>query len=95
MFEKGQESEDRQMKTQRRKKYRITSKFRFITSIVVMLMLAIGIFGTISGLNTSRAITKLNTFRSKSAMETHYGILPIHINPTIRIREKLSSRYAR
>ena len=57
-FEKGQESEDRQMKTQRRKKYRITSKFRFITSIVVMLMLAIGIFGTISGLNTSRAITK-------------------------------------
>lgn len=58
MFEKGQESEDRQMKTQRRKKYRITSKFRFITSIVVMLMLAIGIFGTISGLNTSRAITK-------------------------------------
>lgn len=46
------------MKTQRRKKYRITSKFRFVTSIVVMLMLAIGIFGAVSGLNTSRAITK-------------------------------------
>lgn len=57
MFE-GQEREGCQMKTQRRKKYRITSKFRFITSIIVMSCLAIGIFGTISGLNISRAITK-------------------------------------
>lgn len=57
MFE-GQEREGCQMKTQRRKKYRITSKFRFITSIIIMSCLAIGIFGTITGLNVSRAITK-------------------------------------
>ena len=46
------------MRAQRRKKYRITSKFRFITSIIMMTSLAIGIFGAVSGLNISRAITK-------------------------------------
>lgn len=46
------------MRAQRRKKYRITSKFRFITSIIIMTSLAIGIFGAVSGLNISRAITK-------------------------------------
>lgn len=46
------------MRAQRRKKYRITSKFRFITSIIIMTSLAIGIFGAVSGLNVSRAITK-------------------------------------
>lgn len=44
--------------TYKRKRYRITSKFRFITSMVIMLGLFIGILGAVSGLNISRAVTK-------------------------------------
>lgn len=39
------------------KKYRVKSKFRFITFIVVMLGLTIAGFGIISGLDASTAIT--------------------------------------
>lgn len=46
------------MNTYRRKRYRITSKFRFITSIVIMASMAIGLFGAVTGLNISRAITE-------------------------------------
>lgn len=46
------------MKTTCRKKYRITSKFRFITSVVIMAGLIIGIMGAVSGLNVSRALTE-------------------------------------
>ncbi len=42
----------------RRKKYKITSKFRFITSIIVMTCMAIGLFGAVSGLDISRALEK-------------------------------------
>lgn len=42
----------------RRKKYKITSKFRFITSIIVMTCMAIGFIGAVSGLDISRALTK-------------------------------------
>lgn len=45
------------MKT-RKKRYRIKSKVRFITSIIIMASLAISIAGGITGLNVSRAITK-------------------------------------
>lgn len=41
----------------RRKKYRITSKFRFITSMVIMVGLAVSVFSAVSGLNISRAET--------------------------------------
>ena len=40
------------------KKYRIKSKFRFVTSLVIALGLCIGLFGFITGLNTSTAVTK-------------------------------------
>ena len=46
------------MKTTCRKKYRIKSKFRFITSVVIMAGLMIGIIGAVSGLNVSRALTE-------------------------------------
>ena len=41
-----------------RKRYRVTSKFRFITSMVMMIGIMVGIFGLVSGLNVSRAITE-------------------------------------
>lgn len=46
------------MKTKSRKKYRIKSKFRFITSIIIMLGLAIFAFNVLSGLHVSTALTK-------------------------------------
>ena len=46
------------MRSHQRKKYKISSKLRFITSIVVMAGLSIGILGAVSGLNISRAVTK-------------------------------------
>lgn len=46
------------MKATCRKKYRIKSKFRFITSVVIMAGLMIGIIGAVSGLNVSRALTE-------------------------------------
>ena len=46
------------MKETRGKKYRIKSKFRFITFVVVIACMAVGIFGFASGLNTSVAITE-------------------------------------
>lgn len=46
------------MKITCRKKYRIKSKFRFITSVVIMAGLMIGIIGAVSGLNVSRALTE-------------------------------------
>ena len=46
------------MKTTCRNKYRIISKFRFITSVVIMAGLMIGIIGAVSGLNVSRALTE-------------------------------------
>lgn len=42
----------------RRKKYRIKSKFRFITSLVIMAGLFLGIFGAITGINVSTALTQ-------------------------------------
>ncbi len=39
------------------KKYRIKSKFRFITFIVIMLGLTIGVFGIVTGQYTSTALT--------------------------------------
>ena len=46
------------MRSHKRKKYKISSKLRFITSIVVMAGLSIGILGAVSGLNISRAVTQ-------------------------------------
>ena len=40
------------------KKYRVKSKFRFITSLVIALGLCMGLVGFITGTNTSTAITK-------------------------------------
>lgn len=40
------------------KKYRIKSKFRFITSLVIALGLCVGLFGFITGSYSSTAITK-------------------------------------
>ena len=45
------------MKETRGKKYRIKSKFRFITFVVIAACLSVGIFGFAAGLNTSVAIT--------------------------------------
>ena len=45
------------MKEQRGKKYRIKSKIRFVTFLVVIACISFGIFGFASGLNTSVAIT--------------------------------------
>ena len=53
---KGYNREVQRMKTN--KKYRIKSKFRFITSLVVVLGLCVGLFGFITGLNTSTAVTR-------------------------------------
>lgn len=39
------------------KKYRIKSKFRFITSLVIVLGLCVGLLGFVTGLNTSTAVT--------------------------------------
>ncbi len=55
---KGQESEGCHMRTQKRKKYRIKSHFRFITSIVIILGLIISGIYALSGLNKSTALTK-------------------------------------
>ena len=41
-----------------RTKYRIKSKFRFITSLVIMAALVICIFGAVTGLSVSTALTK-------------------------------------
>ncbi len=40
------------------KKYRIKSKFRFITSLVIALGLFVGLFGFITGIDTTTAVTK-------------------------------------
>ena len=40
------------------KKYRVKSKFRFITSLVIMLGLTIGAFGIITNLSVSTALTE-------------------------------------
>lgn len=40
------------------KKYRIKSKFRFITSLAVVLGLCVGLLGFVTGLNTSTAETR-------------------------------------
>ena len=45
----------------RKKKYRITSKFRFIASIIIMTGLITAVFGAVSGLSVSRAITQRDT----------------------------------
>lgn len=59
MFEVGQEGEKKTMRTQRRrKKYRITSKFRFITSLIIMFGLAIAGFNALTGSDTAVALTK-------------------------------------
>ncbi len=42
----------------KRKKYRIKSKFRFITSMIIMIGLCIAGFTALTGLNTSVALTK-------------------------------------
>lgn len=42
----------------RRKKYRIKSKFRFITSVVIMLGLVISGFNAVTGMDKSLALTK-------------------------------------
>ncbi len=42
----------------KRKKYRITSKFRFITSMIIMIGLCVAGFTALTGLNTSVALTK-------------------------------------
>lgn len=42
----------------RRKKYRIKSKFRFITSLIIMLGILIGGFNMITGSDISLALTK-------------------------------------
>ena len=47
-----------QSKTHKRKRYRITSKFRFITSLVIMLGLLITGLNCLSGINESTALTK-------------------------------------
>ncbi len=41
-----------------RRKYRIKSKFRFITFVVIMLGLTIGTFGYLCGFGTSVALSK-------------------------------------
>ncbi|MDO4485821.1 MAG: LysM peptidoglycan-binding domain-containing protein [Bacillota bacterium] len=46
------------MNTKKRKRYRVTSKFRFITSIVIMLILATAAFNFITGFHVSTALTK-------------------------------------
>lgn len=42
----------------KRKKYRIKSKARFITSVVIMLGILVSGFGALTGLNISAALTK-------------------------------------
>lgn len=41
-----------------KKKYRIKSKFRFITSIIVIMGIFMGTVGMITGINISTALTK-------------------------------------
>ena len=53
-----QNNNNRTAYIRRRKRYRIKSKFRFITSVVIMLGLAITGFNAITGLDTSLALTK-------------------------------------
>ena len=53
----------------KRKKYRITSKFRFITSMIIMIGLCVAGFTALTGLNTSVALTKqtiANTYKDES-----------------------------
>lgn len=44
--------------SKKRKKYRIKSKFRFITSMIIMIGLCVAGFTALTGLNTSVALTK-------------------------------------
>ena len=44
--------------SKKRKKYRIKSKFRFITSMIIMIGLCVAGFTALAGLNTSVALTK-------------------------------------
>ena len=48
------------MKSHRRKKYRIKSKPRFIVSVIIMAGILVTAFGLISGLDDSRARTKVS-----------------------------------
>jgi nucleoid-associated protein YgaU len=45
------------------KRYRVKSKFRFITFIVVTAFLTIGLFTAVTGLNVSTALTKQDTVK--------------------------------
>jgi nucleoid-associated protein YgaU len=60
MFDKrGREGcQMRNTNNKKRKKYRIKSKFRFITSLVIMAAIVICIFGAVTGLSVSTALTK-------------------------------------
>lgn len=44
--------------TSRNKKYRIKSKFRFITFLVIVIGITVGIFNICFGLNETTALTK-------------------------------------
>lgn len=58
-FNTGQEREEHDMKAQRRrKKYRITSKFRFITTMMILFTLLITGLNAVTGSDTSIALTK-------------------------------------
>ena len=49
---------NRNTQVRRTKKYRIKSKFRFITSVVIMLGLIITGFNAVTGMDKSLALTK-------------------------------------
>lgn len=57
MFRKGEYKYMRSSQ-RKRKKYRIKSKSRFITSVVIMLGIIISGFSAVTGLNISTALTK-------------------------------------
>ena len=62
MFRKGEYKYMRSSQ-RKRKKYRIKSKARFITSVVIMLGIIISGFSAVTGLNISTALTKPQYFK--------------------------------
>ena len=72
----------------RRKKYRITSKFRFITSMIIIIGLCVAGFTALTGLNTSVALTKQTYTEVQVASgDTLWSIASAYKNETTDTRK--------
>ena len=79
--------------SKKRKKYRIKSKFRFITSMIIMIGLCVAGFTALTGLNTSVALTKQTYTQVQVASGDTLWVsrIPIRMKTPILVRQFMKS----